>query len=182
MPRTLCTTDFYASRFRSFERTAFRLEARREYAVESEAADFAAYRSGQPLPPPRTGELAEWDALVAKNVCDGKTMRRVHFITPPLTPYLRFEIEWGYIFTASAGEHIRLLITEHDPLGLEAVGDFWLFDNRELFFVKYDTDGRYLGVELETGFEEIRRAASLQDVVWDRAISLQHYLAHVRNG
>jgi len=66
---------------------------------------------------------------IASSRAAGKTVERVHLGGGELTPYLRFE--WGYAYSAEAGEEIFLL--EHpDPqrlFGDLPVHDSWLFDD-----------------------------------------------------
>ena len=112
--------------FETFRASAFRLETVPEHRVAEEAKAFAAFLEGRPLPPARE---REWLGFVASSRAAGKTVERVHLVGGELTPYLRFE--WGYAYSAEAGEEIFLL--EHpDPqrlFGDLPVHDSWLFDD-----------------------------------------------------
>ncbi|MGH3511670.1 MAG: DUF6879 family protein [Pseudonocardiaceae bacterium] len=98
-------------------------------------------------PPPHPGKR-EWMALVAAATGDGRTMQRVHVVIEPLTAYLRFELAWSYAHSVAAGEDVRIIpLAEGEswPPGV-ALRDFWLFDDTELFDMRYDTDGTWVGV------------------------------------
>ena len=75
-------------------------------------------------------------------------MQRVHVVIEPLTDYLRFELVWSYAHSVAAGEEVRIISLaegEEWPPGVP-VRDFWLFDDTELFDMRYDTDGTWVGV------------------------------------
>src|ERR1043166_1443630 len=95
--------------FQEFDLEAFRLELLPKYDVPELRDRVALYLSGQPLPPE---SKTQWMDYVSKTVQAGKRIRRVHVVPARLTPYLRYEIEWGYLYTASAGEEIFLLSHE----------------------------------------------------------------------
>jgi hypothetical protein len=69
-------------------------------------------------------------------------VERVHVVTPPLSDYLRYEMEWGYDFNIVAGEDVRIIETR-DPseLPFAAHEDFWLFDDTHVVLMRYEEDG-----------------------------------------
>ena len=177
--KPLSPTDF-GRMFETFDRDAFRLETLAKYDVPFEAAALERFVNGQPLPPTRVGELASWDALIVKAVSGGKTLRRVHVLSHPLTPYLRFEIEWGYCYTATLGEQIRLLPDPDLELSKTASEDFWLFDDSLSVFLRYSPTGGYLGADTDDDPATIERCRRVRDATWARSISLSDYLARTR--
>jgi hypothetical protein len=51
-------------------------------------------------------------------------------LTSPLSEYLRYECEWGYLPNAAAGEDIRILDLAEKPRPDGLISeDFWLMDN-----------------------------------------------------
>jgi hypothetical protein len=171
--------DAFSRLFASFSASAFRLETLPEYRVDSEADEFALYLQGKPLPP--DGNEA-WCQIVAAAVRAGKRMQRVHVVPRRLTPYLRYEIEWGYLYSAEAGEEILLL--PHDAPG-EVFGawplhDFWIFDDRLFVRMHYDEAGRFRFAALVEAPEEIESYRRAQAAAVVRATPLQLYLAEVR--
>lgn len=167
--------------FGQFQRSAFRLEVLSEYVVEYEREPFNSFRAGQPLPPPRSGELAAWDQLIIDSIAAGKRFRRVHLLPSKLTPYLRFEIEWAYLYTASLGEDIRLLLPDApSDVRMLAREDFWLFDEQMAVYLIYDQAGRFLGVETDDDPSTLRHCCDVQSLVWTSAVPLREYLATTR--
>ncbi|MEA2617030.1 MAG: hypothetical protein QOE72_2813 [Chloroflexota bacterium] len=164
-----------------FQRSAFRLEARSVYAVDAEADFLAAYVRGEPKAPP-TPEIAEWVAMLRQLPATGRTMTRVHAIAGPLTPYLRYELDWGYGFTADAGEDVRILHRgswAEMPFGAEPP-DFWLLDDTSVGILEYASDGEWLDVLLVTDPSEVATYQRLRDSALGEAIPLRDYLAALR--
>ncbi len=164
-----------------FQRSAFRLEARSAYSVDAEADLLAAYLRGEPKAPP-TPDIAEWIAMLRQLPATGRTMTRVHAIAGPLTPYLRYELDWGYGFTADAGEDVRILQRAswaEMPLGPEPP-DFWLLDDATVGILEYASDGSWLGVLLVTDPSEVTTYQRLRDSALAEALPLRDYLAALR--
>lgn len=106
-------------------------------------------------------------ALVRAATRDGRTMQRVHVVTEPLTDYMRFEVAWSYAYSVTAGEDVRIIpLTAGQawPPDLpQPGGDFWLFDDTELFDMRYDTDGTWIGIEHTTDSTAVLDACRGQD-------------------
>lgn len=75
-------------------------------------------------------------------------MQRVHVVTEPLTDYVCFEVAWSYAHSVAAGEDVRIIpLAEGEAWPPEVpLSDFWLFDDTELFGMRYEADGTWLGV------------------------------------
>jgi hypothetical protein len=110
-------------------------------------------------------------------------MQRVHVVPRRLTPYLRFEIEWGYLYSAEAGEEILLL--PHDSpdqvFGTWPPHDFWVFDDRIHVRMHYDEAGGFLFASLVDAPEEVEAYRRAQAAALAHSIHLQRYLAEVRS-
>ncbi|MFE2291057.1 DUF6879 family protein [Streptomyces sp. NPDC059452] len=106
---------------------------------------FRLFLDGEPKP---EGYNEDWLDEVRVHVDSGRRMYRVHVVTRPLTPYLRYELGWGCTTNSTAGEEFFILdVTEHpDPLG--GVGDFWLFDSRTAAPMRYTPDGEFAGADV----------------------------------
>jgi hypothetical protein len=164
----------------SFSASAFRLETLPEYRVAGEAEELALYLRGKPLPPDGN---EGWCEIVAAATRAGKRMQRVHVVPRRLTPYLRFEIEWGYLYSAEAGEEILLL--PHDSPG-QVFGtwpphDFWVFDDRIHVRMHYDGIGGFLFASLVGAPGEVEAYRCAKAVALAHAMPLQRYLAEVRS-
>src|SRR5271170_1995713 len=92
--------------FDLFERSAFRLETLRAYAVGTEDERLRAFRLGLPRPE-RSPQTSPWLARIAQTTAAGKSWRRVRVIGWPLTEYERYQMI-GYRESAAAGDVIRI--------------------------------------------------------------------------
>lgn len=169
-------SKFY-EKFCTFKRRAFRLETLPQYDSDEERGNLRAFLAGeqlfQPIDP-------EWPKMIAAHVSAGKTMSRVHSLPEVLTPYLRYEIDWGYAHNIEAGEDVRLL-TPDAPAEVRALAtrDFWLFDD-EVVLMNYDGDGRLQGVELERDLARTSHYIAMMDVLLTHAVPVREYLSKVR--
>ncbi|MGH8897307.1 MAG: DUF6879 family protein [Egibacteraceae bacterium] len=164
------TTDEFIRLFSTFERSAFRLETRQQYLVDEEADLVRAFLEGRP--PPASTAMDQWLALIRANTDAGKRMERVHILERPLTGYARWELS-TYPDNAAAGEQIFIA----DRAGLKDLHeDFWLFDDRDLVTLRYDEDGRWLGVDLRPE-SDLDRYRAMRDLALAEAVPLADYLA-----
>ena len=154
-----------------FRRTAFRLEVLDAYAVASDGGDFARYLAGEPAPDP-TRKNAWLDTLRAERRA-GKVRQWVHVVRGPLSDYLRFEMEWGYLPNLQAGAEVRILdLAERDqPDGL-VDEDFWLLDDEAALLMHYDSGGHFTGAEVANDLGRYRNA---RDAAWSNAVPFTDY-------
>ncbi|MEU1130813.1 DUF6879 family protein [Streptomyces sp. NPDC005900] len=131
--------------FEAFRAEAFRLETLDDYSRSGSVAAYGLFRDGQEKP---ADYNADWLEEVKAHVDAGRRMYRVHILTRPLTPYLRFELGWGYVTNATAGEEFFILDVTDRPHPLPAVGDFWLFDSVTAAPMRYGPDGEFLGADV----------------------------------
>jgi hypothetical protein len=150
--------------FRRPRRRIFRLETRQSYNAPDEAGQLAAFRAGRRRPPDPGKD--EWTAVIRAGVTTGTRFERVHVCREPLSEYLRYELTWSYQPSVAAGEHVRIVpLPAGQPWPAELPQlDFWLFDDAELVVMRYDPDGRWLGVE-----SACDRAPLAQAVAWRQA-------------
>ncbi len=139
-----------AEAFENFEREAFRLETLPAYDV------------------PGQEDLTEWHATLDAGRARGAVFRRVHVVERPLSDYLRWEVE-QYKLNARHGEKIRLVEANstHD-----VPTDFWLFDRRHAFDMRYDEGGRFQGVIEVTDPAEVDRRIEAMDQLWEKSVEL----------
>ncbi|WP_367125509.1 DUF6879 family protein [Streptomyces phytohabitans] len=132
--------------FDGFRREAFRLETLDDYSRSGSVDAYRRFLDGQPRP---AGYNDDWCAEVRQHVAEGRRVHRVHVLARPLTPYLRFELGWGYVTNAAAGEEFFILDVTDRPSPLPPeVGDFWLFDGEATALLRYDADGGFRGAEV----------------------------------
>jgi hypothetical protein len=165
-----------------FQRTAFRLETRDRYTVDDEAETLTAYLRGD-LFPPADPSGDSWQQLIRERVASGRTMSRVHAIGGALTPYLRYEIDWGYLYNAAAGERIQILHRAdlRSVFGGVLPSDFWLFDDAVAVLMQYDDDGRLEERTVVTDPQSIAWHCRIRDVALAHAVPLREYLAALRH-
>jgi hypothetical protein len=94
-------------------------------------------------------------------------MRRVRVVSYPLTDYLHMELSW-YPRSVEAGEDIRITETQLS-------GDFWLFDERTVVVLHYDSEGRFTGTTTEQG--SLTRYLSIRDRALADSMELSAYTA-----
>lgn len=124
--------------FDTFEREAFRLETLDDYSGSGSTEAYQAFLSGQAVP---DGYNASWIEELRTHTAKGKRVYRVHVLARPLTPYLRFELGWGYRANAKGGEEFYILDITGRSNPLDGVPDFWLFDEATAVLMHYDNAG-----------------------------------------
>lgn len=136
--------------FDTFEREAFRLETLDDYSKSGSVDAYQSFLSGEAQPDDYN---ADWVDEVRTATSSGKRVYRVHILSRPLTPYLRFELGWGYRKNMIGGEEFFVLDTTEGTNPLSGVGDFWLFDNEDVASMGYDGEGKFLGSEVLPPFK-----------------------------
>lgn len=131
--------------FDTFEREAFRLETLDDYSKSGSVDAYHAFLAGESQPEDYNDA---WVSELRSHTSKGKRVYRVHILSRPLTPYLRFELAWGYVKNATGGEEFFILDTTDKPNPLEGVGDFWLFDSVSAAVMSYDDGGAFTGSEV----------------------------------
>ncbi|GFH34030.1 hypothetical protein SCWH03_02350 [Streptomyces pacificus] len=131
--------------FDSFEREAFRLETLDDYSKSGSVEAYKAFLAGEGKPEDYN---SDWVSEVHGYVNEGKRIYRVHVLSRPLTPYLRFELGWGYRTNMLGGEEFFILDITEQPNPLQGVDDFWLFDESAVGILSYDSAGKFLGAEV----------------------------------
>lgn len=137
----------FSAWFRRFRHSCFRLETLQCYGASGEDDSIRVFLAGQ-TPQPHPGKR-EWVALVTAAVEDGRTMQRVHVVIEPITDYVCFEVAWSYAYNVDAGEDVRIIpLAEAQPWPSTVPrNDFWLFDDNDVFVMRYDADGMWVGIE-----------------------------------
>jgi Family of unknown function (DUF6879) len=174
-------TDALNRLLSGFKRTAWRLEALDRYETTDRVR---AYLRGDPAPPPPGAGLAAYVDNIRGMRCQGRSIGRVHAIVGPLTPYLRYEVEWGYAFTAEAGDDVRILHRRtwaETPFGSQPP-DFWAFDldtsDPIVALMHYGDGGEWLGLDLVT--RDLDDYRHLRELAVRAAVPLRDYLALLR--
>ncbi|AXE22772.1 hypothetical protein C0216_04310 [Streptomyces globosus] len=141
--------------FDAFEREAFRLETLADYGKSGNTEAYGAFLAGEPQP---SDYNDAWVSELRSHTSRGRRIYRVHILARPLTPYLRFELGWGYTKNMTGGEEFFILDITERPNPLAGVPDFWLMDNLTPGVMRYSDDGAFLGADIlpEGRAEEFR--------------------------
>ena len=159
--------------FRSFTRSAVRLETRPEYATQEEREPLRRFLAGDAVP---LDWFAPWLRNVAAATAAGRQFRRVRLFAEPLSDYLRFEL-WTCRFNASAGEDIRYLHADRAAgLNLPAY-DYWLFDEERLALMYFTDDGAPRGAQLVTDRAVVRSHSHWLELAAAGAIPYEQFAA-----
>lgn len=149
----LVTGEAFSDLFRTFTRSARRMETRDRYAVEKEAAPLAQFLDGGPV---KMAWFRGWLDNVRSMTRDGRPFSRVRLYSDPLSEYLRFEA-WMCQFNVEAGEDIRYLDRDQaTELGLPNC-DYWLFDDDRLAVLHFDDGDKPLGAEIITDIDQVEQ-------------------------
>jgi hypothetical protein len=153
----------------NFKESAFRLETLPAYSIPEEADMLAAFRRGENV---QLSEDHPWPPLVRTQCGAGKTMLRVRVVSQPLTVYERFELSL-YPHSIAVGEQIHIAQRDVMP-GSHVTTDFWLFDNESVYLLRYDDNGKFLGVDIEHDVVAYRR---IRDLALENSVPLSEYAA-----
>jgi hypothetical protein len=165
--------EVWSRYFRDFASSAFRLELHPVYTMPGEADELRRFLAGEKPPP---DYHYGWLDTVASAAAAGKTMRRVRVVRQPLTAYIRYEFEWGFVYNVNAGEDIRVLDVTNRPSLVLPDHDFWLFDESAVVKLLYRPDGTQIGRELVQD-PDIATYLRYRDVAWQDALPFGDYWA-----
>jgi hypothetical protein len=156
------------------QRSLFRLETLDRYDVGSDGGDLARYLRGEPGPD--MDRKRAWHKVLQADQARGVRNYRVHVVRSPVSPYCRYEMEWGYALNAPYEDIGILDLAEVErPAGL--VGhDFWLVDDHQAVRMRYDDDGRYLGAEIVAA-ADLPRYRTARETAWAAAVPFARYWA-----
>ncbi|MEC3994434.1 hypothetical protein VSR01_13185 [Actinacidiphila sp. DG2A-62] len=131
--------------FDTFEREAFRLETLDDYSRSGNVAAYGAFLAGEPQPEDYN---EAWVSEVRAHTSKGRRVYRVHVLARPLTPYLRFELGWGYQKNMTGGEEFYILDTTEQANPVAGAPDFWLFDESITARMSYTESGAFQGADV----------------------------------
>jgi hypothetical protein len=156
------------------EHDLFRLETFDRYEVRTDGSDFDRYVRGEPGPD--MARKQAWMDRLAADAARGLRNHRVHVLRSPLTPYLRYECEWGYAYNATVGEEIRILDLAERPKPSSLIDeDFWLMDDATVVRMQY-RDARFIGAEVLPD-ALLPRYRAARDAAWQEAVPFAAYWA-----
>lgn len=163
-----------AERVNAYGVSLFRLETLDTYRSASDGDDVTRYLRGEPAPDPE--RKGAWLSRLRRERAQGLLRQRVHVVRGPLSPYCRYECEWGYSLNSEAGEDIRILdlAEQRLPAAADVGHDFWLVDGHDVIRMDYDDTGRFVQAEL-LGAEALPRYRAARDALLDAAEPFDFY-------
>jgi hypothetical protein len=160
---------------RSFDRTAFRLETQREYALGYEQADYERFLAGNPTSPDELDWWRPWLERVARYTAEGKRVSRVRIVDTPPTGYQRWLL-WSDSWHERAGENIRYMPrSDAERIGLP-MRDWWLLDDAYLLDMEFTADGNMAGKSLIADPATVASYISWRELALRHAVSAQHVI------
>lgn len=167
---SLTTAEFEAL-IRRFDRESVHLEMRDAYGTEVELPKMAAWAAGEP---DDYEWLQEWCGDLRRFVAEGKTVRRVHIVSEPLSTYRL----WSYpnaTVMVDAGEDIRWTprrLVSSIPL---PGNDFFMLDRQLVVFLHYSGSGLNTDFVTSTDPHDIELCSTAFDAVWQLSIPHREY-------
>lgn len=166
-----------ADAFSSFKKSARRLELLQEYHIDgNEWETFRKFKAGEPTA--IYEELAEWNSLLDSWTKRGISVDRIRVIDNPLSDYLKYQIDLGYVPSALCGQSVRFISRDRfNEISKGLINtDFWLFDDEFVFELVYDEKGAFL--ESREVKEEFYK--SLYQELFQCSISLEEVVKQIR--
>lgn len=169
----LLTSEEIARLFTSFARTAFRLETRDFYDVDSEQEPFRRFLAGEPA---EDSWMSEFCQQVRDWSAEGKRMQRVRVVSVPHSDYVEWSLQVARL-NIEAGEDIRYLPRDRAGELRLPHEDYWLFDSQQVVVLRFDDRDRLLGGELVEDRAEVVKRCTWRDMAWRFAVPWRQYLA-----
>lgn len=148
------------------------LETRDAYGTETEQPHMAKWRRGE------HDDLewcAWWFEMLRGHRAAGRTCRRAHIVSEPLSEYQRWVTSFVDHFV-EAGEDIgyvaRPLLAD---VLLPGSGDFYVFDDRLVLFLHYAGNGTNTGFEVTDDPQVVATCRNAFENVWKLAIPWREY-------
>jgi hypothetical protein len=153
-----------------------RIQTLDSYGSGSDGDDVRRYLSGAPAPssPARN----EWFKKLRDDAAIGRIRRNLHIVREPLTPYLRYAFEWGYVHNHEAGMDIRILSVDDTTAAahLAKIGDFYIAEGVDVARLRYDEAGSLLGA-VKVSADAAEAYAALAELAWEQAVNFPTWWA-----
>ncbi|MCK5040104.1 MAG: hypothetical protein KAR87_03995 [Candidatus Aenigmarchaeota archaeon] len=162
----------------SFNKEYFRLELLECYRVEEEWDSFQKFLKGETIL--ENKNIKRYFERVHRYSKEGKKTIRLHVVPTKLSDYLKFEITIGYIPLAKAGELVYLMSEKNyneivNQIEFKPI-DYWLFDDKYIIEMLYDSEGRFLEEREVLDINKINSYVELKQKLLEKAISLDVWL------
>jgi hypothetical protein len=165
------TYEEFTALFTRFGHEALHLEMRDSYGTAVELPHMAKWARGEH---DDLTWLQPWCDEVRANVAQGKTYRRVHVVSEPLSDYQR----WSHSIMQphiEAGTGMRWMPRRRVSSIAFPGNDFWMFDSNLVVFHHYAGSGASTGFTTSADPGDIELCMSAFEAVWRLAIPHGHY-------
>lgn len=142
-----------------------RVQTLGSYGAATDGNDFHRYLSGAAYP--ESPARDEWFAQLRAEAAAGRIRRNLHIVREPITPYLRYAMEWGYVYNIAAGQECRILTVGDTTAAahLFKVGDFNVVEGLAVVRLRYDDNGTRIGA-VKVSADAAESYAALAELAW----------------
>jgi hypothetical protein len=162
--------------FRTFRRSAFRLETRDRYNAPAEQAAIRRFLAGDP--DEEYLQAHPWYDLTWAAAAERRPFSRVRVVTVPLGEYSHYAL-WSARGNLRAGEDIRYLDRDRAAgLGLPVRPplDAWLFDDERVAILRFDDDDVFIGAELLDNPATVEQHIRWRDIARNASVSRDEFI------
>lgn len=157
---------------RGIKKSFVHLETRDAYGTDAELPHMAKWRKGEH---DDFGWLRWWLTMVGDHRAAGRSCRRLHIVSEPVSDYQRWVISHTGLFI-EAGEDIRYpprrLLTS---VALPSSGDFYVFDDELVLFLHYAGNGTNASFEITDDPGVVYACRQAFATAWDLARPFHEY-------
>ncbi|MFI6499192.1 DUF6879 family protein [Nonomuraea typhae] len=169
----LLTPAEFGALWDTFQHTAFKLEVRDQYLVDSEQESLRRFLAGESDPGRAT---RPWLAKMKAATGAGKRVERVRVVSEPHSDYVRWLLA-GNPLNVAAGEDIRYLARPRAAELCLPRHDFALFDSSTVVLLNFDDEDRPRQHELVTDPGVVVQHCRWRDAAWHYAVPYSRYVA-----
>ena len=170
--------DVFSRLFNGAQKECFRLQLLGTYLVDDEKEAFGKFL--------REGKIStvlypDFLNMIKKKNLQGVRYATLNVVDMPLTPYMRFLIDF-YKQTQERGHEVYMLERGKAKVPLGTT-DFWMFDEKTALPVRYDNDGNWLGFGAQiTNSEKIRGFVDVKRNLLRKAAPLSEFMKDINAG
>lgn len=163
------TVAEFEEAIRHFDREAVHLEMRDAYGTEVELPHMAAWAAGEH---DDMAWMQPWCDDLRRFIAEGKSVRRAHIVSEPLSDYQRWA--YGVVgLSQAAGEDHRWVPRRHVSSIAFPGNDFWMLDHKLVIFHHYAGNGQNVDFTTSTDPADLALCSAAFDAVW--AIGIPHH-------
>ncbi|MEV0295698.1 DUF6879 family protein [Nocardia sp. NPDC050710] len=174
--RALSGAGIFDEFFRAAKTSAFHVETKDSYVVDTEAEALSRFAAGEPPPAQRPAAHNAWNDLIQETTGRGVAVSRVRVVTVPHSTYTSWLISVTERAIAN-GEQIRWL-PRHlaEQSGHVPLDDFWIFDRRTVAFNTTDPTGATTGLAVTDDPVIVSVCSEISERLWAQGVDHARYV------